>query len=164
MFCKNCGKEIEENVKFCSSCGTAVENNTPADTTAQPSTASPAEGLLIEHETVQEKKWATPEKILSALSLFFLFVTVISPIITAIGTGIQVTNIFEILRGVLITGAFFGVAMFIHNKRPLTDHYKFKCPYCNEENTVSADETKTFNCSKCKKTMTIINGQIKTIN
>lgn len=164
MFCKNCGKEIEENVKFCSSCGTAVENDTPADITSQPTPTSPVESLLIEHETVQEKKWATPEKILSAIAAFLFIMTVVSPIITTIGTGIQVTSIFEILRGILITGAFFGAAMFIHSKRSLTDHYKFKCPYCNEENTVAADETNTFKCSKCKKTMTIINGQIKTIN
>lgn len=164
MFCKNCGKEIEENVKFCSGCGTAVENDIPSVTPAQSSTVSHADGVTIEHETVQEKKWDSPEKILSALAAFVVFGTVIMPFLTDLLFGFSGDGFGYVLRGILIAGVLFGIAMFIHSKRPLTDHYKFKCPYCNEENTVAADETKTFNCSKCKKTMTIVDGQIKTIN
>lgn len=164
MFCKNCGKEIEENVKFCSGCGTAVENDTSTVTSAQSATPPPVESLLVEHETVQEKKWDTPEKILSAIAAFVVIYTVIAPFFTNLFFGFSSTGFGYVFRGILISGVLFGVAMFIHSKRPLTDHYKFKCPYCNEENTVAADETKTFNCSKCKKTMTIIDGQIKTIN
>lgn len=164
MFCKNCGKEIEENVKFCSGCGTAVENDASAVASAQSATPPPVESLPVEHETVQEKKWDTPEKILSAIAAFVVFGTVIMPFLTDLLFGFSSDGFGYVLRGILIAGVLFGVAMFIHSKRPLTDHYKFKCPYCNEENTVAADETKTFNCSKCKKTMTIIDGQIKTIN
>ncbi len=163
MNCKNCGKEIEENVKFCSSCGTAVENGTTVVTSAQHEIPLSVERVVV-HETVQQKKWDSPEKILSALAAFVVFGTVIMPFLTDLLFGFSGEGFGYVLRGILIAGALFGVAMFIHSKRPLTDHYKFKCPYCNEENTVVADETQTFNCSKCKKTMTIIDGQIKTIN
>ena len=27
MFCKKCGKELEDNVRFCNYCGTEVESN-----------------------------------------------------------------------------------------------------------------------------------------
>ena len=35
MFCRNCGKEIEDGVKFCPACGTAVETGTQTPRTAQ---------------------------------------------------------------------------------------------------------------------------------
>jgi len=31
MFCKNCGKEIKENVKFCPDCGAKVDDNTTVE-------------------------------------------------------------------------------------------------------------------------------------
>lgn len=31
MFCKNCGKEIEENVKFCPYCGTQITIESHSD-------------------------------------------------------------------------------------------------------------------------------------
>lgn len=164
MFCKNCGKEIEQNVKFCSSCGTAVENDTPADITSQPTPNSPVESLLIEHETVQKKKWGIPEKILFAVTGFELFHAVGMLLNReAMIVGTYSYNLSAALESFIIAAICFVIAMIIHSKRSLSDHYNYKCPYCNEENTVAADETKTFNCSKCKKTMTIIDGQIKTI-
>lgn len=33
MFCSECGREIEENVRFCPGCGASVASN-PADNTA----------------------------------------------------------------------------------------------------------------------------------
>lgn len=165
MFCKNCGKEIEENVKFCSSCGTAVENDTSAVASAQSATPPPVESLLVEHETVQKKKWGIPEKILFAVTGFELFHAVGMLLNReAMIVGTYSYNLSVALESFIIAVVCFVIAMIVHNKRQLTDHYKFKCPYCNEENTVAADETNTFKCSKCKKTMTIIDGQIKTIN
>ena len=37
MFCKNCGKQIDDNAKFCIECGTKVEKN-DVDTAAQAET------------------------------------------------------------------------------------------------------------------------------
>lgn len=161
MFCPNCGKEIAENEKFCSACGT-VANNTQSEKAQYTPVASSYEGRTVEYETVQEKKWATPEKVLSAVAVLVILYAVVGPFFSNLFFGIS-GGLWNALRGILIAGVLFGIAMFIHSKRPLTDHYKFKCPYCNEEDTVAADEKNTFNCSKCKKTMTIVDGKIKTI-
>lgn len=40
MFCKNCGKELQENAKFCAGCGTVVGSG--ANPTAQPVSAPAA--------------------------------------------------------------------------------------------------------------------------
>ncbi len=162
MFCSNCGKEIAENEKFCSACGTAVKTSSQSEALQQPAVTSSFDGKEIEYETVQEKKWASPEKILSAIAALVILYTVVGPFFVNLFFGFS-GGLGNALRGILIAGVLFGIAMFVHSKRPLTDHYKFKCPYCNEENTVAADEENTFNCSKCKKTMTIVDGKIKTI-
>ncbi|MBQ5823344.1 MAG: zinc ribbon domain-containing protein [Clostridia bacterium] len=163
MFCPNCGKETADNVKFCSSCGMEFATNTQPEATPTPPPAPVAGGRIVAHEIVQEKKWAMPEKVLSVLSVFTVLYSVVGPILGSLFFGMS-GGFLNILRGILIAGALFGVAMFIHSKRPLSDHYKFKCPYCDQEDTVATDEKSTFNCSKCKKTMTIVDGQIKTID
>lgn len=38
-FCKNCGKEINENAKFCSGCGVSLTGETPSSNPQQNSTA-----------------------------------------------------------------------------------------------------------------------------
>ncbi len=162
MFCPNCGRKTAENEKYCSACGTALESNTQPEKAQYVPVTSSYEGRTVDYETVQEKKWATPEKVLSAIAALVILYAVVGPILSNLFFGIS-GGFWNSLRGILIAGVLFGIAMFIHSKRPLTDHYKFKCPYCNEENTVAADEKSTFNCSKCKKTMTIIDGIIKTI-
>ncbi len=161
MICKNCGKEIEENEKFCFSCGTAVEN----DDSAQSAPPQSIESLLIEPETIQKKKWGLPEKILLAVSGFELFHAAGMLLNReAMIFGTYSYNLSAASESFIIAAVCLAIAMIIHYKRKLTDHYKYKCPYCNEENTVVADTTSTFKCSKCKKTMTIIDQKIKTID
>lgn len=53
MFCKNCGKQIEDNAKFCSVCGTAV-TNIVVETSQQESGQKNSE--QSENETVQKIK------------------------------------------------------------------------------------------------------------
>lgn len=36
MYCKNCGKQLEDGAKFCSMCGTRTDNNAPAASPARP--------------------------------------------------------------------------------------------------------------------------------
>lgn len=38
MFCRNCGREIPENVKFCNYCGTSQNNSSAPDMQADPRT------------------------------------------------------------------------------------------------------------------------------
>ena len=38
-FCKNCGKEVNENAKFCSGCGASLTGETPSSNPQQNSTA-----------------------------------------------------------------------------------------------------------------------------
>lgn len=158
MFCKNCGKQIEDNSKFCTECGAAT-----TDFGEIAKKASEYSGMNVEYEVVQEKKWDSPEKVLSAIAVLVVLYSVAGPILGSLFFGWS-GGLPNILRGIVIAGVLFGITMFIHSKRPLTDHYKFKCPYCNEEDTVAADENHTFKCSKCKKTMTIVDGKIKTID
>lgn len=164
MHCKKCGAEIVADAKFCENCGTTVENKPLPNQSKAPTSPSPIEGIIIEHDTVQKKKWGIPEKILFAVTGFELFHAVGMLINReAMIVGTYSYNLSAALESFIIAVVCFVIAMIVHNKRRLTDHYKFKCPYCSEENTIAADETNTFSCSKCKKTMTIIDGQIKTI-
>lgn len=36
MFCKNCGRELNDNMKFCSGCGTPIQQSEPNTAQAQP--------------------------------------------------------------------------------------------------------------------------------
>lgn len=154
MFCNKCGKEIADGSKFCDSCGNVIND---AEVKTEPVQSAVVGGMFVEHEMVQQKKWGTAEKVLVFIAVVFGFMV----IVTFLGNFRLDLSSF---RDLLVAGGFAAAAWFIHNKRPLTDHYKYKCPYCNEENTVAADETSTFKCSKCKKTMTIIDGKIKTLD
>lgn len=53
MFCKNCGKEIEDDAKFCSACGTAVEAGAQTSASAESSkpTAEKAENANTDSDS-----------------------------------------------------------------------------------------------------------------
>lgn len=164
MVCQKCGKEIAGNATVCSGCRTADENNALADNSPQSSESSIIDGTIIEHETVQKKKRGIPELILLGVAGFESF-HALGMLLNreAMVLGTYSFNSSAASDSFVIAAICFVIAMIVHKKRRLTDHYKFKCPRCSEEKTVSADKTSTFNCSKCKKTMAIVNGKIKTI-
>lgn len=45
MFCKNCGNQIPDGVKFCSGCGTAVDTQ-PQVTPAEPTNQQPVQTVV----------------------------------------------------------------------------------------------------------------------
>ena len=54
MFCKNCGKEVADGLKFCPACGGAMEETTPVyDATPQAYGAQQKTGFALD---AQKKK------------------------------------------------------------------------------------------------------------
>lgn len=68
MFCKNCGKKINDNMTFCPHCGTTV---TKPNTAVKPVEPAPAPAPVPEEPVVTEKKADVkkPEKKTNVLAL-----------------------------------------------------------------------------------------------
>lgn len=162
MFCKNCGKLLNENTNFCPECGCNI-NSSVSKSIEVSEVFTPNNSVSF--EVVKEKKYGIPEKCLVFLSCFVIFVDVIIPLFCGLAFGFDgAFDGIKTLRGIIVAVVLFGIAIVINQKRKLTDHYKFICPYCEKENSISADETNTFKCDKCEKTFAIVNGEIKNIS
>lgn len=74
-FCKNCGAQVEDGIKFCASCGTPVDQQAapaqPAVQQAQP--AAPAQPVLTGEADVQANKGMAALSYLGILLLVPLF-------------------------------------------------------------------------------------------
>ena len=64
----------------------------------------------------------------------------------------------------VIASGSFAICYSIRKKSQVTEHFKFKCSRCNEENIIPADANTTFECKKCEKKFIVIENNIKTID
>lgn len=79
MFCKECGKEIEENNKFCSNCGTNTEtktNNLKDDIDTFNNTVDVSNNMQKKSTPKSKKKTNTSSGICAIVIVFILFLIV----------------------------------------------------------------------------------------
>lgn len=97
MYCKNCGKQIEDTAKFCGSCGT------PQDYSDNINTSISQEDLLLEVELKEKNLW-----IAAGANLLF--------------PGIGYFYAGSIGWGIIIIIAFIG-AIYIGDAAPISGLY-----------------------------------------
>lgn len=158
MFCPNCGKEVKDATsKFCSECGFSFKDNTVKHTEAHQA--------YIPYESVQKKQETDMVRLFSRLAAGFAGYGTIHAVVSLFlwgdftGTGFKIV----LLMLVLALGCFIASKSF-NKTAPFTEHFKFKCIHCGEENIVSADIDTTFECKKCQKKFVIVENNIKTID
>lgn len=102
MFCKQCGKEIEDDANFCIHCGVTINDRAPSQTTVNNS-----------GNTVQKASYNTMSiigLIVSIISFFINFwgiVGIAGVILSVIGL-IQISQKHENGRALAIIGIIFG--------------------------------------------------------
>ena len=93
MFCKNCGKQIEDKIEFCPYCGTATEDSNPvAPVTTDESFADGANNTTVSANPDKKSKkiniYAIIGFVLSICSWFFaIFINYHEYVCTAIGAA-----------------------------------------------------------------------------
>lgn len=151
MKCTNCGKEISDNnAKFCPGCGAELKEKEVITGTTE-----------IPYEIIQQKRKSDLESRLFNGTFYFA------------GAGIIYAIVGLVLHGKLdfkLPGLFIGVgvvlfiiSLYLNKQSPVTDHYKFKCPVCHEENIIDSTIDSSFTCSKCEQKMVIADREIKII-
>ena len=93
MFCKNCGKEIEEGAKFCPNCGTALENKISESSESKKS-AEVAEKTESDADSSQES--ASSETISAGgqfkMPLWMFLVVAVAGVCFGISEGINLAS------------------------------------------------------------------------
>lgn len=151
MKCTNCGKEISDNnARFCPGCGTELKEKEII-----------TGGTEISYEIVRQKRKTDLESRLFNGTFYFA------------GAGIIYAIVGLVLHGELnfkLPGLFIGIGVvlfiiskYINMQSPVTDHFKFRCPVCHEENIVDSTIDSGFTCSKCEQKMVIADKEIKII-
>ncbi len=154
MFCQNCGKEItDKNAKFCPGCGTELKEKEVI-----------TGGTEIPYEIVKQQSESALEGTLFKGTFVFA------------GSGIIYAIVGFVLDGEIsdtwfrVVALFIGIGLicliisrYLHKQSPITDHYKFKCPVCHEENIVDSTIDSGFTCHKCEQKMVIADKEIKII-
>lgn len=82
MFCKNCGNEIKDGVKFCGKCGEKIEREKTQETNEQQDTVNVSKKVISEKskKSDDDKKWSemtTYEKIETVYGTIFLIILLI---------------------------------------------------------------------------------------
>lgn len=156
MFCKECGKELDAVAKFCPDCGAKVIVNENCDE---------IDIENIPYESVQQKAVSDAEKLFSALSKCFAGYGIIHAFVSLfLNHGLSHSSFRIVLLMFVIAAGSFAICYSIRKKSPVTEHFKFKCPRCNEENIVSADIDTAFECKKCQKKFIVVENNIKIID
>ena len=155
MKCFNCSKEIaDDNAKFCPECGAEVKENEV--TTG---------GTDIPYGIVQQKSESNHERVLLKGAFVFGGYGIIHAIVSLALDGEISDTGFRIVALFIGIGLIcFLISRYLHKQSPITDHYKFKCPVCHEENIVDSTIDSTFTCSKCEQKMVIVDKEIKTLS
>lgn len=115
MYCKNCGSELSENVKFCQYCGTAVQNERPTPSyKREPVFESPQEdkkicGLAIAGFVVS----------LVALILDILLMVSITGTVLSSVALYQTKKTEKGGKGFAIAGLVIGIVALVINARIL---------------------------------------------
>lgn len=152
MKCFNCSKEIaDDNAKFCPECGAEVKENEV--TTG---------GTDIPYGIVKQKSESNHERVLLKGAFAFGGYGIIHMIVGLVLHGETNLRIVGLFMGIGII--LFIISRYFHKQSPITDHYKFKCPVCHEENLVDSTIDSTFTCSKCEQKMVIVDKEIKTLS
>ena len=115
-FCKNCGKELSENVAFCEACGTAVAESTPATTER---TKEKQEFLDLTHRYLrwEQKVWKIFGFVYLGIGALYSLIFSLYHLIGLISfiDGDEATGIIFITMGllymILFGGMFFGLAI-----------------------------------------------------
>ena len=92
MFCKNCGKKLNQDAKFCNSCGTAVANSVSKEVVSDKSV-----GVKSKEFKFGKTYAYITAGILVLLTIFFAFV------------GSYEERFFESFIGILILSALLGI-------------------------------------------------------
>lgn len=151
MKCLNCSKEIsDDNAKFCLECGAELKEKEVI-----------TGGTKIPYEIVQQKSESDLENRLFKGTFLFVGSGIIYAIVGLVLNGETNFRIEGLFIGIGIV--LFIISRFLHKQSPITDHYKFKCPVCHEENIVDSTIDSGFNCSKCEQKMVIVDNEIKVI-
>ena len=114
MFCKNCGKELADDVKFCPSCGTERMGLTEYESVQEMGAGTPAEQLNMETGSGHPEAGGSKARgnIISKIWNSALFMT----------AAVRFGNILEILEGIIFMilsaflfreGGFWGVGFGI---------------------------------------------------
>ena len=151
MFCNKCGNAVSDNnAKFCPECGTELKGKEV--------TASSTE---IHYEIVKQKSESKLENALYKGTLVFGGYGIIHAIVGLVLHGEADVKIVGLFIGIGVI--LFIIARHLTKQSPITDHYKFKCPVCYEENIVDSTIDSGFACCKCEQKMVIANKEIKII-
>lgn len=154
MKCTNCSKEIsDDNAKFCTECGAELKEKEVI-----------IGGTEIPYEIVKQKSESALESALFKGTFFFAGQGIIYAIVGLVlygengGVALRIEGLF-IGIGIIM----FIISRYLHKESPITDHLKFKCPVCHEENIVDSTIDSSFTCCKCEQKMVIVDKEIKII-
>ncbi len=151
MKCIKCNKEIsDDNAKFCPECGAELKEKEVI-----------TGGTEIPYEIVKQKSESDLENRLFKGTFYFVGAGIIYAIVGLVLNGETNFRIEGLFIGIGIV--LFIISRFLHKQSPITNHYKFKCPVCHEENIVDSTIDSGFNCSKCEQKMVIVDNEIKVI-
>lgn len=151
MKCIKCNKEIsDDNAKICLECGAELKEKEVI-----------TGGTEIPYEIVKQKSESDLENRLFKGTFYFVGAGIIYAIVGLVLNGETNFRIEGLFIGIGIV--LFIISRFLHKQSPITDHYKFKCPVCHEENIVDSTIDSGFNCSKCEQKMVIVDNEIKVI-
>ena len=156
MYCKECGNKLDDSIKFCPDCGAKVVVNENSDE---------IDIENIPYESVQQKAVSDAEKLFSALSKCFAGYGIIHAFVSLfLDHGLSHSSFRIVLLMFVIASGSFAICYSIRKKSQVTEHFKFKCPRCKEENIIPADIESTFECKKCQKKFIVVEGNIKIID
>lgn len=157
MYCKECGNKLDDSIKFCPDCGAKVDQKEPAELNAK-------QVEYVSYESLQQKSVSDTEKLFSGLTKIFAGYGVIHTVVSLfLNHGFTQGGLRIIFLMFVIAAGSFAICSSIRKKSPITEHFKFKCTRCNEENIIPADAKTTFECKKCEKKFIVIENNIKTI-
>lgn len=154
MKCTNCGKEISDNnAKFCPGCGAELKEKEVITGTTE-----------IPYEIIQQKRKSDLESRLFNGTFYFAGAGIIYAIVSLALDGEISDTGFRIIALFIGIGLIcFLISRYLHKQSPITDHYKFKCPVCHEENIIDSTIDSSFTCGKCEQKMVIVDKEIKII-
>jgi len=127
MFCKSCGKEVENDTKFCKYCGSEVSQSSPEKTANLSSTDTGEKKIEINLSGVQQifSGVINARTILGCIIALFLFFGVFFPWVTAhvsmFGTATSYsasgTKVGSYGTWVIITGILCAILSFLVSKK-----------------------------------------------
>ena len=151
MFCNKCGNAVSDNnAKFCPECGVELKEKEVI-----------TGGTEIPYEIIKQKSESKLENALYKGTLVFGGYGIIHAIVGLVLNGEADVKIVGLFIGIGVI--LFIISRYLTKQSPITDHYKFKCPVCYEENIVDSTIDLGFACNKCEQKMVIAGKEIKTI-